>query len=354
MVVPLSGMLGSRLPSRREVIASLAALGALPLSRARRVSAAATKYTIKVAINPNVYGYLPIMYGIDQGFFADEGIEVAVTHFNASSVTQFPNLVKGALNIASGVPAPPLFNQIAEGWDIKAFATTSAARSGWHDELWVMVRKDLWDSGAVRKLSDVRGRRIDAATPGAPINLLVNQLLLKTGLSRSDVIYSERLRDQVSMVSALRNQAVDFVAVVEPTASQMVENDIGMRFASNQDVAPNAQTAFLIASAKYLAENKDAVTGFLRVCMRSREELVKTGPRAFPPAAQKVLATWTQRSEDEVAKLAPPYFTIEEVRPESLSVPEDFWITAGLVKNKVSPSYLIDNSFIPLARKRRA
>jgi NitT/TauT family transport system substrate-binding protein len=257
-------MLASRRPSRREVIASLAALGALPMSRPRRASAALAKYTIKVAINPNVYGYLPIMYGIDQGYFADEGIEIAVTRFNTSSVTQFPNLVKGALNIASGTPAPPLFNQVGEGWDIKAFATTSAARVGWHDELWVIVRKDLWDSGAVRKLSDLRGRKIDAATPGAPINLLVNQMLVKAGLSRGDVIYTERLRDQVSMVAGLRNQAVDFVAVVEPTASQMVENGIGMRFVSNQDVAPNAQTAFLIASAKYLTENKDAVTGFLR------------------------------------------------------------------------------------------
>jgi ABC-type nitrate/sulfonate/bicarbonate transport system substrate-binding protein len=340
-------------PSRREVIASIVALGAVTTAPVRRVSAATAKYTVKVAINPNVYGYLPIMYGIDQGYFADEGIEVAVTHFNASSVTQLPSLVKGDLNIASGVPAPALFNQVGQGWDIKAFATTSAARAGWHDELWVMVRKDLWDSGAVRKLSDVRGRRIDAATPGAPINLLVNELLLRAGLSRSDVIYTERLHDQVSMFSALRNQAVDFVAVVEPTASQMVESGIGMRFASNQDVAPNAQTAFLIASSKYLAENKDAVSGFLRVCMRSREELMKSGPRAFPPAAQKVLASWTQRPEDEVAKLAPPYFVVEEVRPESLGVPEDFWISEGLVKTKVSPSDLIDNSFISLARKRR-
>lgn len=339
---------------RSRLIGSMAAFGALTAGIAPRISAAAAKYTIKVAINPNVYGYLPIMYGIDQGFFAAEGIDVAVTHFNASSVTMMPNLVKGDLNIASGVPAPALFNQADQGWDIRVFATTSAARTGWHDELWVMVRKDLWDSGAVRKLADLRGRRIDAATPGAPINLLVNEMLVKAGLSRSDVVYTERLRDQVSMVSALRNQAVDLVAVVEPTASQMVENGIGMRFVSNQDVAPNGQTAFLIASAKYLADNKDAVTGFLRVCMRSREELVKNGPAAFPPAAQKVLSNWTQRSADEVAKLQPPYFTIEEVRPESLSVAEDFWIAGGLVKNKINPADLIDNSFIPLARKRRA
>ena len=54
------------------------------------------------------------------------------------------------------------------------------------------MRKDLWDSGAVRKISDLRGRKIDAATPGAPINLLVNQMLVKAGLTRSDVVYTER------------------------------------------------------------------------------------------------------------------------------------------------------------------
>ena len=340
-------------PSRRELIASAAAFGAMTIGRPRRTSAATAKYSVKVAINPNVYGYLPIMYGIDQGYFADEGIDVPVTHFNASSLTQLPNLVKGDLNIGSGVPGPALFNQVGEGFDIRAISTTSAARVGWHDELWVMVRKDLWDSGAVRKFSDLRGRRIDAATPGAPINLLVNELLVKAGLTRSDVIYTERLRDQGAMVAALRNQAVDLVAVVEPTASQMVENGIGMRFASNQDVVPNNQTSFLIASAKYLAENRDAAVGFLRVCMRSREDLIKSGPRAFPPAALKVLKNWTQRPDEELAQLQPPYFTIEPVRPEAIGVPEDFWIAQGLVKNRVSPSVLIDNSFVALASKRK-
>lgn len=303
-------------------------------------------------INPNVYGYLPMMYGIDQGYFADEGIDVAVTHFHASSLTQLPNLVKGALDIGQGVAGPALYNQIGEGFDIKAFASVTAARPGWHDELWVVVRKDLWDSGAVRKLSDLRGRHIDAATPGAPINFLVNQMLVKAGLTRSDVVYTERLRDLPDMVSALRNQAVDLVAVVEPTVTQMVEEGYGMRFVSTQDVAPGSQTAFLIASTKYLNENKPAATAFLRACIRAREDLMKDGPHVFPSAALKVLKDWTQRSDEQLAKLEPPYFELAAVRPESLSVPEEFWMSQGFVKNRISPSALIDNSLMTAARRR--
>ena len=38
----------------------------------------------------------------------------------------------------------------------------------------------VWNDETERRLA--RGRKIDAATPGAPINLLVNQMLVKAGL----------------------------------------------------------------------------------------------------------------------------------------------------------------------------
>jgi NitT/TauT family transport system substrate-binding protein len=338
--------------TRGELIASVAALGAATLTPLRPASAADAKYTVRIPVNPDIYGYLPFMYGIDKGYFADEGINVIPNRFKSSSLTQLPMLVNGQLDIGQGVAGPALFNQIGEGWDIKAISSLSAARAGWHDELWVVVRKDLWDSGAVRKLSDLRGRKIDAATPGAPINLLVNQMLVKAGLTRSDVVYTERLRNPADMITALRNGAVDLLSTIEPTVSYMVEGGYAMRFVSTQDVAPNTQTGFVLASAKYLSENKAAAIGFLRATLRAQVEIVKGGQRAFLPDVQKTLATWQQRPLEDVAKLQPPYFEVGAVRPEALSVPEDFWLSQGLMKNRIAPAAMIDNSFVTAAHQK--
>jgi ABC-type nitrate/sulfonate/bicarbonate transport system substrate-binding protein len=346
MVVPLG------VGTRRAFVGSAVALGVSALGRPQRLRAADAKTTIRIPVNPDIYGYLPFMYGLDKGYFADEGLNVLPNRFTSSSLTQLPMLVNGQLDVGQGVPGPALYNQISEGWDIKAIASLTVAHAGWHDELWVMVRKDLWDSGAVRKLSDLRGRKIDAATPGAPINLLVNQMLVKAGLTRSDVIYSERLRNPADMITGLRNQAVDLCTTIEPTATYMVEGGYAMRFVSTQDIAPNTQTGFVLASAKYLADNGAAVTAFLRACMRARDEIVKGGPHAFPADVQKTLAAWQQRPLAEMAKLQPPYFEVGALRADSIEVPEDFWLSQGLLKTKVAAATMIDNSLIAAASKK--
>jgi ABC-type nitrate/sulfonate/bicarbonate transport system substrate-binding protein len=199
----------------------------------------------------------------------------------------------------------------------------------------------------------LRGRKIDAATPGAPINLLVNQMLVKAGLTRSDVVYTERLRSPADMITGLRNGAVDLLSTIEPTVSYMVDGGYAMRFASTQDFAPNMQTGFILASAKYLNENKAAVIAFMRATLRAQADIVKGGQRAFPVDVQKTLATWQQRSPDDVAKLQPPYFDIGPVRVDSLSVPEDFWLSQGLLKNKISAPAIVDNSFVIAAAHQK-
>jgi len=346
MVVPLG------VGTRRAFVGSAVALGLAALERPRRLSAADAKYTIRIPVNPDIYGYLPFMYALDKGYYADEGLNVVPNRFTSSSLTQLPMLVNGQLDIGQGVPGPALYNQITEGWDIKAISSLTVAHAGWHDELWVMVRKDLWDSGAVRKLSDLRGRKIDAATPGAPINLLVNMMLVKAGLTRSDVIYTERLRNPADMITGLRNQAVDLCTTIEPTATYMVEGGYAVRFVSTQDVSPNMQTGFVLASAKYLAGNAAAVTAFFRASIRAMDEILKSGPHGFSPDVQKTLAAWQQRPLAEMANLQPPYFELGAVRTDSIEIPEDFWLSQSLLKNKVPAATMIDNSQIAAARKK--
>jgi ABC-type nitrate/sulfonate/bicarbonate transport system substrate-binding protein len=155
------------------------------------------------------------------------------------------------------------------------------------------------------------------------------------------------------MIAAMRNQAIDLGTTIEPTATYMVEGGEAARFASTQDIMPNTQTGFVLASAKYLADNAAAVTAFLRASVRAQDEIRKSGPHAFSPDVQKTLAAWQQRPLAEMANLQPPYFDIGPVRPDSIEVPEEFWFSQGLPKNKVATATMIDNSLIAAAGKKR-
>jgi hypothetical protein len=52
-----------------------------------------------------------------------------------------------------------------------------------------------------------------------------------------------------------------------------------------------------------------------------------------------------------MTKLLPPYFELGAVRTDSIEVPEYFWFSQGLLKNKVPAAAMIDNAPIAAARK---
>ena len=134
----------------------------------------------------------------------------------------------------------------------------------------------------------------------------------------------------------------------------MVDGGYAMRFVSTQDVAPNTQTGFVLASAKYLAENKPAVDRrFCAPPCAPKPKSSRAVSAPFPADVQKTLAAWQQRPLEDVAKLQPPYFEVGPVRPEALSVPEDFWLSQGLMKNRIAPAAMIDNYFITAAHQKR-
>jgi NitT/TauT family transport system substrate-binding protein len=196
------------------------------------------KTSIRLSLNPLVYAHLPVMMAVDKGYFVQEGIEPIVTKYTGSAVTQMPLLARGDLDITGVVGGPALFNQYADGFGIKLIAANEATHDGWNDTTWVIVRKDLWDSGAIRSITDLKGRAVDAGPEGSPVNFLLNQVLKKAGLTRADVKYSTRAVSPPDWIAGFRNNAFDAVSAVEPVVTQIVEQGYGVRLTSPREIMP--------------------------------------------------------------------------------------------------------------------
>src|SRR5438477_247105 len=69
------------------------------------------------------------------------------------------------VDAAMGSIAVPLYNAAQQGLDVRIIAPVAyVTRTA------VLVRKDLWDSGEVRTVADLRGRRIYSVAPGSGAN----------------------------------------------------------------------------------------------------------------------------------------------------------------------------------------
>lgn len=306
---------------------------------------------VRFSLNPVVIGNLPIFIAIDKGYFAEQNIELKLTKYGGSSVTQMPLAARGDLDITVMVAGPALFNQKTEGFDLKILASVQQTHPGWADGEWVMVRKDLWESGAVRKVVDLKGRQVDGGPDGSPISFVLNLALAKAGLTRADLVYTKKIGTPPEWIAALRNHAVDALAAAEPVATVLETEGLGKKLVSDQDVAPWLQISFLIASEKYIGEHHAAVTAFLKAYLKAAKDIDATGGKWTPEMLHE-MATWTQISEADLRRISgPPYFgQFGAISKVSLTRQRDYLVALGQVKHPIDIDSLIDDAPLLSAR----
>jgi NitT/TauT family transport system substrate-binding protein len=310
--------------------------------------------TIKISVNPLVYTHLPVMLAADRGYFSDEGLDVVIAKYNGSSNTQMPMVARGDLDIAMVTPGPPLFNQQAQGFNIKIIASEdSGSHAGWNDATWVLVRKDLWDTGKIRTPKDLRGHTVDAGPEGSPINVLMRMTLRKGGLSPNDVTFTGRLATPADWLAAMKNQSYDAISAVEPIATLLVKQGYAVKLASGVDVESWQPETCFIASTTYLEKNRSAVTRFLKAVLRAERDIVRAGPR-WTPATLDTMTHWSGLSADDVRVVPSPvwYGNYGLLNLDWLRAQQDFWISMGLVKQKIDIQAATDTTFATDARQQ--
>ncbi len=333
----------------RFAIAAIA-LVAIGTHHARAADNAA-KAIVRFSLNPVITGNLPIFIAIDKGYFAEQGIDLKLTKYGGSSVTQMPLAARGDLDITVMVAGPALFNQKTEGFDLRILASMQQTHPGWADGEFVMVRKDLWDSGAVRKLADLKGRQVDGGPDGSPISFVLNLALAKAGLKRSDVVYTKQFATPPDWIAGLRNRSVDTLAAADPVATVLEIQGYGKKLASDQDVAPWLQISFLIASEKYVQEHLATVTAFLKAYLKAAKDIDASGGK-WTPELLKEMAKWTQIPEADLQHISGPsyYGQFGLISKVSLNRQQDYLVGLGQVKDKIDVDALVDEGPLMAAR----
>ncbi|MGH7003879.1 MAG: ABC transporter substrate-binding protein, partial [Alphaproteobacteria bacterium] len=181
---------------------------------------------VRISFNPQIYSWLPLYMAVDKGYFKEEKLDVEVITYGGSALTQIPMLARGDQDIAGMVTGPGFFNQYAEGFGVKLIASNVHARKGWHDTMWVMVRKDVWDSGKIKSFADLKGMTIELGPKGSPVYLTSSQAILQGELKPADVTTTERLRAVSDALPLFRNKAMDVITMVEPIVGRLVSEGL--------------------------------------------------------------------------------------------------------------------------------
>jgi NitT/TauT family transport system substrate-binding protein len=301
-------------------------------------------------LNPIQMSYLPIFYAIDHGYFAAEGLDVQLKLYTGSANAQLPLLARGDVDVGGVIAAPALFNQAAAGFGIQLLCALSEPRRGYLDGVSVMVRQDVWETGKMRTLADLRGRSIDGAARGNPIDLLIRYAMIEAGLTTSDLHLTYKIRSPSDVPYLFRERQVELAGVSEPTATFIAQRGLATKWLGYSAVIPWYQDTFLGASEGFVRNRPDDVRALLRAYLRAARMLDQNHGN-WSDEALATATKWTKlKASDLKATGHLPYWSATgAVNAVALARVQEFWAERRLVRDRADVKKLVGNQLIHTA-----
>ena len=260
----------------------------------------------------------PIYLGKDKGFFSSRNIELTLTPAQGGAAIVpavlsgqyqfgFSNVVSLLLAQSNNVPVKIISN-----------GNNSTGVQG-EDFAALMVKAD----SPIQSPADLEGRTVAANTLKNIVETSVRASVRKAGGDPAAVKFTElAFPDQPAALQAGR---VDAVFVVEPFQQAVLAQGGRPIATSYVDAADDLTVAVYFTSDRQLAENPDLVNRFTEAM---RESLAYAD--ANPDEARRIIGTYTQISQDVIAKLTLPKWPAE-VNRESLQTMADLAVQDGLL-----------------------
>ena len=308
---------------------------------------AADRVTVGTVGNSSDAGFFVAM---DQGYFAAEGLDVALTPFDGAQRMMAP-LGQGDLDVGGGTATASLYNSASRGIGIRIVADRSRMETGYMFQT-LMVRKALIDSGRFKGYADLKGLKFALVAPGGSPGSALNEAAKKGGVPYDSI--EKVFLPFPAQVSAYVNSAIDASLMIEPFATYLVDQGVAVRFASSEDFYPGNQIGMVFFSEKFIRERRAVGERFLRAYVRALRDYndaivdgrFTAGPRG--EAIVKILARNLNMKEEQIRASYVPAIS-PDGRPNLDSLRKDlqFFIAQGDVSDpKVDLDKILDLSLV--------
>jgi len=291
-----------------------------------------------------VISFAPIFIAMDKGYYAEEGIEVNLLNF-PSGGKMISALATGDLAVAAGSTSAALYNAIAEGLDIKIVADKGQNRPGYHFGSVVLIRKDLFDSGAVRSIKDLKGRKVAIHAQAINLHYYLATMLENAGLTLNDVQVEYLGPPQI--VSALASKAIDAAVSAEPTGAQAEARKVAVKKTFSEEVPQlrNTQVAVIMYSGKFMRENRRLAEGWMKAYVKGIKYNNRYGLKS--KEVTPIVAKYTKVAEQVIQASIPFYLDNDgKLLVDDLERQQDWFFKMGFVKKKVPMSQAVDETFL--------
>jgi len=285
---------------------------------------------------------------IDKGYFKEQGITIDVNNVR-STAEAIPSLSTGQLDMMTGSLSQALITAADRGIEFKIVAEKGQSIPKW-ETLWVVLRKDLADSGKVKTPADLKGLKIAFTTPGSVADQIIQKMLEQAGLKRDDVeVIDLPIAEQAA---AFGNKAIAAGFGYEPFIARGVQEGFSVKWLPSSSFFDGKLQSSVIVFGPTL--NKDA-------------DLARRVLIGYLKGARYYLKNFnTKDGRDEIVNILVKYTSVKDPKlfdvmempyadpngqldKKSVDAQYKFYVDKGLYTGKRSFSDITDTSYLDYA-----
>lgn len=232
--------------------------------------------TIRIAYHPHITGCGGLLNAIDNGYFAEEGLEVELVQFT-SGATELAAMASGDIDIGYlGVGA----HVFAPQGQCIILALDSTDLSGE-----ILTRAD----SGIKTMEDLKGKNV-AISAGTTSELVLSMALQLNGMEKSDVKMINM--DASGKVTSFMTGKIDAISIEAPYTDQ-IRKEMGaenvITLSCSADFLPEAVfTNSWVTTQKFLDKNPDAVVKFLKAWLKGTEDRYNNMENSVEKVAQYI------------------------------------------------------------------
>jgi len=248
----------------------------------------------------------PLFAGVDVGIYQQNGLDVQVEPFTSTG-DMLTLIAGGRLEFGQVTMGAAAFNGFNRGVDVVIGGSGPLAL------LSLLIRKDLYDSGAIRSARDLKGTRFALNGRGTIIEWMQAKVLEKGGLTPEDV--EAPILPWPDQVTALGNRAIDVGFVGEPLGSLAVARGVAVILEEREPgqgepwYAPNAQGSMILMNRTWAEANPAAATAVVKSYVQAARRMQGTRIFEDEPALASV-EKWVNVKPDLVRQATPPLWAL--------------------------------------------
>jgi NitT/TauT family transport system substrate-binding protein len=280
------------------------------------------------------------LIAIEKGYFREQGIDVEVKTFPASSDAN-QALSIGAIDVLANSISVAIFNARLRNIDMSIVAGAGNNTPG-HGTISLVIRKDLVDSGRYKDPSDLKGLKL-ATGITSPSHWFAASLAETAHVNEKDVSFVGL--GIANAVAAMNNKAIDGGSVNEPFATLLIEKGNGVRVASIDQKFPDLPAGYLIYGPVLTKKNVDAGNRYMVAYLKAmRDYRLAFGPERI---ATVEITAILRKYNILITPETPVAGIREDCAPSFEWVPSylDWQVKNGNIRSKPDILSLVDDRF---------